>query len=101
MGRGHMKSKRGAISGPTKWTLVQQKLKKSHLLCLKSHWISETEKYFDRRMNNWYVLGQVQFLVLSFADHRTLKVYKMECNPANKKNVAFINFLISSIVKAN
>ena len=27
-GEGHTKSKTGAISGPTKWTLVQQKKKK-------------------------------------------------------------------------
>ena len=39
-------------------------------MCLKSHWISETKKKnFDGRMNNWYILGQVEFLFLSRSPH--------------------------------
>ena len=43
------------------WTL-------SHIMCLKSHWISGTKNYFDRKMNNWYVLGPIFIFIIFLID---------------------------------
>ena len=66
-------------------------------MCLKSHWISETKKIY-RRMNNWYILGQVQFLFLFFFDCCTLKFLKMQCNPTNKTQALL--FLATGLSKS-
>ena len=52
-------------------------------MCLKAHWIL-TNNYFDRRTNNWNVLGPSSIF---FPDRCTLKFLEMKCNPANKKNL--------------
>ena len=45
----------------------------SHIMCLKSHWISGTKNTFDKRMNNWYVLGPSSIF---FSDSHALKLLK-------------------------
>ena len=61
---------------------------------LKSHWVSETNSYFDGRMNNWYDLGPSSIFILFFSDRRTLKFLKMKRNPTTKKTVALNSNII-------
>ena len=59
--------------------------------------MSSTKKYFDRRTNNWYILGLSSiFILIFFPDRRTLKLLKVQCNPTNKKNcgLKFFNSMI-------
>ena len=58
----------------------------SHIMCLKSHWLSGTKITFmeERAIGTFW--DQIQFLF--FSDRCPLKFLKMECNPTNKKTVA-------------